>query len=618
MKRAMKITTAVILIVTMLIFMPVNAQLDKAGKKQADIPKEELIYVRLNADGSARAAYVVNAFELLEPGAVTDYGDYSSVMNLTTTDTLSFSDGTVHVDAPAGRFYYQGNLKTVSLPWIVEVAYLLDNRQMAAKDMAGVGGQVEIRLCIRQNPQADGASQYFAKRYALQISLTLDAALCTGIRAEGATIASAGRNKLVSFIKLPGADADYSVTMNTTGFKMAGIQLSGIPLAIDLKLDTEKLAVGLADFSKGVGELDRGAQILRDGAKELREGAGGFLAGLKDMQDGMDKLTDGFDALTGGNAALLEGSAQMAQALGTFRERMAGFDAQAMDLTLLAEGSSAIYEAVGALADGLAALNQGLEQAEVSGLWQANEAALAFINQQIEALQLDPAANAAEIQRLMQLSGLISANHELLTGIRDGIAGDGTAANPGLAAGAAALKAQYTQFDASIQALPAMLGQLAGSLAELKDGIDRLALGYDEFHGGLSESAGGAAALFDGFRQLCAGFSVLVDGAKDLSEGASALSGGMNGLAEGTGRLADGTGSIEQEIQKRVDEVLAPYMSSGQRDMVSFISDRNTHVSLVQFIMSTDAVGMETIPDTPKPENEKKNFWQRFLALFGL
>ena len=59
-----------------------------AATVESNTPKEEAVYINLNADGSVREVNVVNIFELDGKEHVTDYGKYKSVRNMTTTDPL--------------------------------------------------------------------------------------------------------------------------------------------------------------------------------------------------------------------------------------------------------------------------------------------------------------------------------------------------------------------------------------------------------------------------------------------------------------------------------------------------------------------------------------------------
>src|SRR5699024_154047 len=45
--------------------------------------KDEVVYGKLEANGSVQNMYVVNSFQITEPGEFVDYGDYEDVRNLT-------------------------------------------------------------------------------------------------------------------------------------------------------------------------------------------------------------------------------------------------------------------------------------------------------------------------------------------------------------------------------------------------------------------------------------------------------------------------------------------------------------------------------------------------------
>jgi len=623
MKRAkVRRYAAAVLALVLLVLAPVGAQVTaasdtaKEAENAAGVSKEEIIYVALGHDGSAGKAYVINAFEVSKPGKLTDYGSYTSVVNLTTKDPLSFTDGKVSFSAPSGRFYYQGNLDSITLPWVFDVSYYLDGEKTTAKDIAGASGRVEVRLSIRENPNADENAKRFASRYALQTQITLDASRCFDISAKGAAIATAGKNKLISYIKLPGLDADYSVSMDAVDFEMAGIQMSGVPLTLDIDFDADELAGGFDKLTQGADDLAGGVRTVNDGAMALSEGAASLSEGLKTMRNGIDELLQGLEALSEGNTSLLEGSQGICEALSELNERLESFEASSADLTELVEGSAAAYQAIGAIADGLAGLKAGLDEAGALGLWQSNEAAVALLNAQIEALKADPVGNAAQIEQLTALSQLIAANDALLRGLLAGICGDGTDANPGLAAAANALKAQYGELDDAIKGLPDMLSELIESLAGLKDAIGLIVQNYGELHGGFSESVAGTDELLGGYRRLCEGFSELVDGALSLSGGMSGLVEGLGGLSDGAGQLSKGVGSIEPMMRERIDELLEPFKAD-KKGVGSFVSTKNINIAGVQFVMTTAAVEKEE-PEKPPVENVKKSFWQRLLALFGL
>ena len=53
-------------------------------------------------------------------------------------------------------------------------------------------------------------------------------------------------------------------------------------------------------------------------------------------------------------------------------------------------------------------------------------------------------------------------------------------------------------------------------------------------------------------------------------------------------------------------------------NITSFVSKKNTNVKSVQFVIQTEAIEVsETVKGEPIAE-EKLNFWQKLLRLFGL
>ncbi|MGL5692802.1 MAG: hypothetical protein ACRCXA_01905, partial [Peptostreptococcaceae bacterium] len=69
--------------------------------------KEEVVYVKLNDNGSVNNVYVVNGFEDSEN--IVDYGKYINVLNLSNDKKLEFTNGILDMKNPVdnnGKFYY--------------------------------------------------------------------------------------------------------------------------------------------------------------------------------------------------------------------------------------------------------------------------------------------------------------------------------------------------------------------------------------------------------------------------------------------------------------------------------------------------------------------------------
>ena len=100
--------------------------------------KEEVIYFNLDASGKVESAYAVNSFP---GGDIRDYGDYSEVRVLNTSDEITLDGDEVRLSSDAARVYYQGTLKDPRLPWDISLTYKLDGKAV----LPG-GARREIRL----------------------------------------------------------------------------------------------------------------------------------------------------------------------------------------------------------------------------------------------------------------------------------------------------------------------------------------------------------------------------------------------------------------------------------------------------------------------------------------
>ena len=121
--------TAVLLAGSLLLaVLPAQAQ-------EQNTPKEEVVYATLYSDGAVQGVYVVNSFVLDEAGKIVDYGDYTALRNMTSSEELHFTDQKITIEADAGRLYYEGILDDTTLPWNFEIKYWLDGVALSAEEL---------------------------------------------------------------------------------------------------------------------------------------------------------------------------------------------------------------------------------------------------------------------------------------------------------------------------------------------------------------------------------------------------------------------------------------------------------------------------------------------------
>ena len=103
----------------------------------------------------------------------------------------------------------------------------------------------------------------------------------------------------------------------------------------------------------------------------------------------------------------------------------------------------------------------------------------------------------------------------------------------------------------------------------------------------------------------------------DLNDGVKALFDGTTELKEGTGEFVKETDGIEAEVTDEIDSMINEATGSDV-EVTSFVSDKNTNVDSVQFVMQTEAIEIAEAVNSEPVVEEKLNFWQKLLRLFGL
>ena len=379
-----------------------------AAASEAAFTAEEVIYARLDATGAPKEGYAVVALNVSQAGTVTHYGDYSSVVNLSDSTPISYSEGEVTLDAAAGRSYYEGTLSEVELPWNIEISYKLDGKvidrllykldgkAVAPEELGGASGQLEIAIKTSKNEAVAGG---FYDNYLLQFTITLDADLCENVAVTGGTAANAGGSKTVSLMVLPGSDGDVGLTADVHDFRMDGMTIAAVPYDVADSLgDMSEVTDGLGQLVDAISQLSDGASQLSSGASQLRSGASQYGSGLTELAAGSAQLTEASDKIaeslaqvgsmggqlpSGGTVSL----SSLTQLPGALRQLKAGLDQISSGIDELSEGYSAAYTA---LSDAIGSIPAaGVTEEDIAALMAANpdSAALASLIANYQAAQ---------------------------------------------------------------------------------------------------------------------------------------------------------------------------------------------------------------------------------------
>lgn len=292
-----------------------------------------------------------------------------------------------------------------------------------------------------------------------------------------------------------------------------------------------------------------------------------------------ESLVSNFDALTEGADQLNLGTQQLAQ----------GIDAVQDATRQAAEGAAEVAQGATQMSQGLVQYQQGLRKAaDEAGESVSQDDIVQAQESYKAALAGYAAAYAAEYERIMASGGLSSEE--------------------ALAQAAANLSGSQTEqsMTAAMRTLVELMAASAGSQGA--------AQALDQAADGLG-SAADAQSLIGGMTALDAGTTELAQGLDELAGGTGDLSQGASSLQEGTALLAQETQGIPDRIQQEIDAMMADYDKSDFQP-ASFTSSKNTNVTLVQFVMTTDAIEVPEPEQTDEPEQEE-TLIDRFFALFS-
>ena len=615
--------------------------------------KEEVIYANLTSSGDIEKIYAVNIFEDKD---IVDYGVYETVKNMNTMDKINYSNGKITIQNSEDKLYYQGVMKqNTQMPWTIKVRYKLDGVEYAPSELAGKSGKLEISISIKENKNC---KKNFFENYALQTVVQLDTNLCENIKSDEATMANVGGLKQLTYTILPGNEKDIKITTDVTDFEMSEIQVNGINLNLGLdkdSIDTSSLTGELDKLKDAVNDLDDGANELNDGAKKLDDGAVTLTDGIKTIQEGLDQLNSKSSSLTSGSSEVLS-------ALKTIQSSLNNVSTSSKDLKQLSSASTSIKSGIDSLVNGLktvdssidtynsslkkAGLNSASElaqknkqaisalgitstqrklysaytsggsqavSAELAKLAQAGDSEAVALYKQVSAGNTDAVTQYVQAAgKLISVETLLKADASYIEGSSKLINGidaqmSTSSSQTTLMSGAVSLQTNYKKFDASIQDLVSSLNNLMANMTQLKSGINKLTDNYATLDSGIKEYTSAV-------NKITNGYSKVYEGALDLVSGTHSLYKGTTELTDGTGEFRSETSDLDSKVDDEVDSMIDNF-AGGDFEVESFVSDKNTDVDSVQFVIKTEAIKKEEVK-VEEEKTEELNFWQKLLNLF--
>lgn len=568
-----------------------------AAEKAKVISKDEAIYATLSATGKQKNLYIVNSFEVGNQGVITDFGEYSKIKNLTNANEIKQADDQITFSADESKFYYQGTNDALQLPWQFSIEYALNGKNISPEELLGKSGHVKIEIHVKENKDSE---RLFFENYVVQISVPLNLEVFSRIKAEDAILANVGKNKQATYTVIPEKEETYVIEADVEEFEMGSIEFSAMPftMAFDLP-DVDGMKDEMTTLVDAIDEIHSGVGQFNDGMGQLQ-------GGLGQLKGGSEGYNNGIQQLNQSSNQLVNGSKQISDALLEMKDGLSALDDfEIPDVGELDQGLEFILSFLQEMKTGI---NQVID----------NQTAMKKqFNELIESI-VDVDITEEDWQKIAE-SGI---DEEVMNGLR--------AAYESASQLKSITKEMNLAFDQATEALREISGHLTQSIEELEkyaqelasflDGVDatedikEFQAGiqtfinrYGEFHQGLVQYTNGVSELAKNYHGIHQGIT-------ETKNGVDGLQSGGKDLYDGTKKLADATADLPDQMTEEINQLLAEYDTS-DFEPLSFVSEKNEQIEVVQFVIKTEEVKNEAT-EQAKVEDEHKGLWQRFLDLF--
>ena len=573
---------------------------DSTVEEDGNLYKDESVYVKADASGKVNETTVTEWLKFPNIGKTDDVTELQIVENVKGDETYTTgSEGSVSWKSEGKDIYYQGTTDK-ELPVDVEITYTLDGKEVAAKDLKGKDGKLEMKVQYtnksKETVDVSGESVEMYTPFAMVTAMMLPSDEYTNVTIDHGKIVSDGDKNIVVGLGFPGLEENLNLESKDIDID--------IPDSFTITADVKNASVGptmtvassdvleqfgldeidsFDDLTDSVGELENAAEQLTDGSAKAADGSSALADGSNTLATGAGTLADGTSALATGVKTLADGVNTLNSKSGDLTKGVSDLASGVNDYTGgvsdLADGSSKVSAGAESLKNGLATAQTGIEglAAGVGTLrggfegdgTQNNPGANNLANGTVQAigststaidnlaaLIKDMAGNQGTVQAQATINGedgaVQAAVNELIkTGIvteenREACATViRTAVNSNISAEAKVTseKASVDPTEA-IKAAKTAVGTASAYAAGLQTNVEALYEGTKTVQSGVEDLKKGNSQLAAGAKDLADGTSALASGASTLNDKSGLLVAGTSKLKEGGNQLATGVGQL--------------------------------------------------------------------------
>lgn len=561
---------------------------DSTVEEDGSLYKDESVYVKADASGKVNETTVTEWLKNPNNGKTEDVTELQNVENVKGDETYTTgSEGSVSWKSEGKDIYYQGTTDK-ELPVDVEITYTLDGKEVAAKDLKGKDGKLEMKVQYtnqsKETVDVSGESVEMYTPFAMVTAMMLPNDEYTNVTIDHGKIVSDGDKNIVVGLGFPGLEEN----LNLEG---KDIDID-IPDSFTITADVKNASVGptmtvassdvleqfgldeidsFDDLTDSVGELENAAEQLTDGSAKAADGSSALADGSNTLATGAGTLADGTSALATGVKTLADGVNTLNSKSGDLTKGVSdlatGVDDYTGGVSDLADGSSKVSAGAESLKNGLATAQTGIEglAAGVGTLrggfegdgTKNNPGANNLANGTVQAIGATSTAidNLAALikdmagnQGTVQAQATINGKDQAVEAAVNQLVSAGIVTEENKESCAAAIR---TAVDDHISAEEKVTSEKASADPTEAIKAAKTAVGTaSTYAAGLQTNVGalykGTKTVQSGVEDLKKGNSQLAVGAKDLADGTSALASGASTLNDKSGLLVAGTSKLKE------------------------------------------------------------------------
>lgn len=573
---------------------------DSTVEEDGNLYKDESVYVKADASGKVNETTVTEWLKNPNNGKTEDVTELQNVENVKGDETYTTgSEGSVSWKSEGKDIYYQGTTDK-ELPVDVEITYTLDGKEVAAKDLKGKDGKLEMKVQYtnksKETVDVSGESVEMYTPFAMVTAMMLPSDEYTNVTIDHGKIVSDGDKNIVVGLGFPGLEENLNLESKDIDID--------IPDSFTITADVKNASVGptmtvassdvleqfgldeidsFDDLSDSVVELENAAEQLTDGSAKAADGSSALAEGSNTLATGAGTLADGTSALATGVKTLADGVNTLNSKSGDLTKGVSDLASGVNDYTGgvsdLADGSSKVSAGAESLKNGLATAQTGIEglAAGVGTLrggfegdgTQNNPGANNLANGTVQAIGSTSTAidNLASLitqmagnQGTVEAKATVTGKDEAVEAAVNQLVSAGIVTEENKKSCAASIRtavddhisaeAKVTSEKASsdpteaITAAKTAVGTASAYAAGLQTNVEALYEGTKTVQSGVEDLKKGNSQLAAGAKDLADGTSALASGASTLNDKSGLLVAGTSKLKEGGNQLATGVGQL--------------------------------------------------------------------------